>query len=80
MIWYSPAKDMYASVKSPEGDNVIVAVNKVEDGATDDKALFTTIKNSILQNKGTVENALSLMQIRSELDISINQKLLTKQE
>jgi peptidyl-prolyl cis-trans isomerase D len=73
-------KSLYATIKSPEGDIVIVAVNKVEDGATDDMEFFTAIKNSILQNKGTVENALSLLQIRSELDISINQKLLADQE
>lgn len=73
-------KALYATIKSPEGDVVIIAVNTVEDGATDEKALFMTMKNSIMQNKGSIDNALSLLQIRSELDIKINQQLLTDQE
>ncbi len=73
-------KSLYDTVQSPEGDIMIVAVNKVEDGTTDDKELYSTIKNTILQSKATIENSLSLLQIRSDMDISINQQLLKGQE
>ena len=75
-----PRETKYTSTKTDKGDIAIVVINAIEDGDTGDKALFDSIKSAMLQNKGNINTALSVLQIRSESKIQINSKLLTEEE
>ena len=73
-----PRDVKYAETTMITGDVAIVAVDTIKDGDTNDKALFKDIKNALLQNKGNLETALAILQVRSESDIKINTKSLTQ--
>lgn len=75
-----PREMKFATTKMMNGDIAIVEIKKIEDGDSGDKALFDNIKSALLQNKGNVETALSVLQIRSQSKITINTKLLEKEE
>ncbi|WP_198262743.1 peptidylprolyl isomerase [sulfur-oxidizing endosymbiont of Gigantopelta aegis] len=75
-----PRETKFASTRLMGGNIAIVAVNAIEDGNSDDKALFDSIKMALLQNKGNIETSLSILQIRSESKISINAKSLSEDE
>ena len=75
-----PRETKYASTKTDTGDIALVAVNTIEEGDSDDKVLFKDIKTALLQNKANINTALSVLQIRSESQIKINQRLLSEQD
>lgn len=75
-----PREVKFATTKTPNGDIAIVAINKIEDGDSGDQELFDSIKKAMIQNKGNLNTALSVMQIRSESNIKINNKLLSEEE
>lgn len=75
-----PRDEKFATTKTLSGDIAIIAINAIEEGDTGDEQLFDSIKAALIQNKGNINTALSVMQIRSESDIKINTKLLSEQE
>ncbi len=75
-----PRESKFSSTKTATGDVAIVAINAIEEGKSDDKAFFENIKTALLQNKGNINTALSVLQIRSESQIKINNQLLGQQE
>ncbi len=75
-----PRETKYATTKTDTGDIALVAINTIEEGDSDDKVLFKDIKTALLQKKANINTALSVLQIRSESQIKINQRLLSEQE
>ncbi|MCW8929667.1 MAG: peptidylprolyl isomerase [Gammaproteobacteria bacterium] len=75
-----PRETKFATTKMMNGDIAIVNIKSIEDGDSGDQALFDNIKKALLQNKGNVETSLSVLQIRSESEIVINEKLLIAEE
>ena len=68
------------STKTATGDIAIIAINAIENGDSEDKTLYSSVKAALLQNKGNINTSLSVMQIRSETEIVINNSLLTAEE
>ncbi|MCP3852379.1 MAG: hypothetical protein GY694_19420 [Gammaproteobacteria bacterium] len=75
-----PREMKFATTKMMNGDIAIVAIKSIEDGDSGDQALFDTIKQALLQNKINTETSLSVLQVRSETKIVVNDKLLSEQE
>lgn len=75
-----PREIKYASTRTAIGDIAIIAINKIENGDSEDKDLFNNVKQALLQNKANINTALSVMQIRSETNVTINNSLLTTEE
>ncbi len=75
-----PREMKFATTKMINGDIAIVNIKSIEDGDIGDKALFDNIKQALIQNKGNIETSLSILQIRSDSKIVINNKLLNESE
>ncbi|MCU7834869.1 MAG: SurA N-terminal domain-containing protein [gamma proteobacterium symbiont of Taylorina sp.] len=71
-----PRETKYSTTKTAGADIAVIAITAIENGDSEDKELFDSVKTALLQNKGNINTALSVMQIRSETDITINDKLL----
>ena len=71
-----PRETRFSTLTTPTGDVAVMVINSIENGDSEDKELFASIKAAILQNKGNINSALSIAQIRSESKIVINDKLL----
>ena len=75
-----PREQKYATTTTMAGNIAIIAIDSIRDGDSDDKALFDSIKTALIQNKGNLNTALSVLQIRSESNIKINKTLLEEEE
>ncbi|MBE9527260.1 MAG: SurA N-terminal domain-containing protein [Proteobacteria bacterium] len=75
-----PRELKYASTKTATGDIAIITINAIENGDSEDKALYANVKSALLQNKANMNTALSVMQIRSETSVTINDSLLNAEE
>ena len=75
-----PRETKYASTKTADGDIAIIVINSIENGNSEDKEFYASVKSALLQNKGSINTALSVMQIRSETDVTINETLLNAEE
>lgn len=75
-----PRELKYASTKTATGDIAVITINAIENGDSEDKELYASVKNALLQNKANMNTALSVMQIRSETAVTINNALLNAEE
>jgi len=76
-----PREMKFATTIMRNGDVALIAVKSITDGDdSDNQALFDSVKMALLQNKANTETALSVIQIRSESEIKLNQQLLQKQQ
>jgi peptidyl-prolyl cis-trans isomerase D len=78
---FSMARDVkHDATTMSSGDVALVTVSAIEDGDANDKVMFDSIKSALVQNKGNLNTALSVLQIRSESNITINKQHLVEEE
>ncbi len=76
-----PREMKFATTTMRNGDVALIAIKSITDGDdSGNQALFDSVKTTLLQNKVNTETALSIIQIRSESEIKLNQQLLQKQQ
>ena len=75
-----PRETNYVSTKTASGDIAVIAINSIENGDSEDKELIASVKSALLTNKGNLNTALSMLQIRSETNVTINSELLNTEE
>jgi len=75
-----PRETKYSTTGTATADVAVIAVTAIENGDGDDKELFDNVKTALLQTKGNINTSLSVMQIRSESEVTINEKLLNSEQ